>query len=426
MKACFHIRPQDTSRVILKLLEGIGIQENKPLNPYFCGMLNFEIINPTRIVFGKNQLDRLPALLNELSPNKKVLLAYGGSSAERIGLLARIREQLTQFKLIEFRGIEANPEFSTLMKGVELSREKKVDAILAVGGGSVIDGVKFMSGAYFYKTDPWDVLLRKEGCVFENALPFGTILTLPATGSEANSGAVISRSELQEKRTMGGPLFFPKFSFLDPTVVASLPEHQIANGIVDAFVHTLEQYVTYPTDNFLQERQAEAILSTLIEVGPKVLKNPSDYVAASNLMWCATHALNGNLRCGVPTDWATHMIGHELTAYFGIDHARTLAIIVPRLYEDQFENKRQKLAQYGQRVWNLTGSEEECARESIRRTEAFFHSLEIKTHVSEYVTNIHDLPEKIRDRFEERGWLAMGERQAITPESVESIVRAAL
>jgi len=389
-------------------------------------MLNFEIINPTRIVFGKDQLDRLPALLHELSPNKNVLLAYGGSSAERIGLLASIREKLSQFQLTEFGGIEANPEFKTLMKGVEVAREKEVDAILAIGGGSVIDGVKFMSGAFFYQGDPWDVLLRKEGCVFENALPFGTVLTLPATGSEANSGAVISRSELQEKRAMGGPRFFPKFSFLDPTVVATLPERQIANGIVDAFVHTLEQYVTYPTDNYLQERQAEAILATLIEVGPNVLKDPTDYIAASNLMWCATHALNGNLRCGVPTDWATHMIGHELTAFFGIDHARTLAIIGPRLYEHQLENKKQKLAQYGQRVWNVSGTEEECAREAIYRTEAFFQSLGIKTHVSEYATNIQDLPAKIRARFEERGWVAMGERQAITPENVESIVRAAL
>jgi NADP-dependent alcohol dehydrogenase len=389
-------------------------------------MLNFEIINPTRIVFGKDQLDRLPTLLSEIAPNKKVLIAYGGSSAERIGLLARIRAKLTQFQITEFGGIEANPEFNTLMKGVELARAQKVEAILAVGGGSVIDGVKFMSGAYFYNGDSWDVLLRKEGCVFEKALPFGTVLTLPATGSEANSGAVISRSEIQEKRTMGGHLFFPKFSFLDPTVVASLPERQIANGIVDAFVHTLEQYLTYPTDNLLQERQAEAILTTLIEVGPRVLRNPTDYLAAANLMWCATHALNGNLRCGVPTDWATHMIGHELTAFFGIDHARSLAIIGPRLYEDQFENKKQKLAQYGWRVWNLSGTEEECAHEAIRQTETFFHSLGIKTRVTDYTAEVNGLPQKIRERFEERGWLAMGERQILKPENVESIVRAAL
>lgn len=393
---------------------------------YFCPMLNFEIINPTRIIFGKDQLDRLPALLSEIAPNKKVLLAYGGSSAERIGLLNRIREKLHGFELTEFGGIEANPEFTTLMKGVGLAQEKGVEAILAIGGGSVIDGVKFMTGAFYYEGDAWDVLVRKEGCTFEKALPFGTVLTLPATGSEANSGAVVSCSEWNEKRAMGGPLFFPKFSFLDPTVVASLPERQLANGIVDAFVHTLEQYLTYPTDNLLQERQAEAILSTLIEIGPKVIADPKDYVLASNLMWCATHALNGNLRCGVPTDWATHMIGHELTAFFGIDHARTLAIIGPRLYEEQFSNKKEKLAQYGKRVWNLQGTDEECARQAIERTEAFFHALGIKTHISEYSSEFNGLPEKIRLRFEERGWIAMGERQSITPEVVERIVTSAL
>jgi NADP-dependent alcohol dehydrogenase len=312
------------------------------------------------------------------------------------------------------------------MKGVGLAREKKIEAILAVGGGSVIDGVKFMSGAFYYQGDPWDVLFRKEGCVFQKALPFGTVLTLPATGSEANSGAVVSRSEHNEKLTMGGPLFFPVFSFLDPTVVASLPERQIANGIVDAFLHTLEQYLTYPTDNLLQERQAEAILCTLIEIAPGVMKDPSDYAAASNLMWCATHALNGNLRCGVPTDWATHMIGHELTAFYGIDHARTLAIIGPRLYEDQFGNKSQKLAQYGRRVWNLIGTEEECARLAIQKTEEFFQTLGIKTRISDYTKDFSELPKKIRLRFEQRGWTAMGERQAITPERVETIVTAAL
>jgi NADP-dependent alcohol dehydrogenase len=333
---------------------------------------------------------------------------------------------LKDFEVTEFGGIEANPQFSTLMKGVELARQKGIDFILAVGGGSVIDGVKFMTGAFHYKGDSWDVLDRKESCVFENALPFGTILTLPATGSEANSGAVISRDEIKEKRTMGGPLFFPKFSFCDPTVVATLPKKQIANGIVDAFMHTLEQYLTYPTDNLLQERQAEAILTTLIEIGPEVLEYPNNYKAASNLMWCATHALNGNLRCGVPTDWATHMIGHELTAIYGIDHARTLAIIGPRLFENQLENKKEKLVQYGKRVWSLSGSSEEIAKGAIERTESFFHSLGIHTHISDYSSDTAHIAEVIRGRFEKRGWVAMGERQAITTDDVQSIVNNAI
>jgi NADP-dependent alcohol dehydrogenase len=389
-------------------------------------MLNFEVINPTRIVFGRDQLSRLPELLNEYCPSKRVLIVYGGGSAKRIGLLKKIKEQLKDFHLVDFGGIEANPQFTTLMKGVELARKESVEFILAVGGGSVIDGVKFMTGAFHYQSDAWDVLIRKENCVFENALAFGVVLTLPATGSEANSGAVISRDELSEKRAMGGPLFFPKFSFCDPTVVASLPKRQIANGIIDAFVHTLEQYVTYPSDNFLQERQAEAILSTLIEIAPKVLEAPGDYTLASNLMWSATHALNGNLRCGVPTDWCTHMIGHEFTALYHIDHARTLAIVMPRLWENQFENKKEKLAQYGKRVWNLTGSDTEIARSVIKKTEEFFQSLGVDTKLSAYSTDTDHVAEIVRKRFEERGWIAMGERQAIGLNDVEAIVNQSI
>ena len=385
-------------------------------------MQNFEIINPTRIVFGRDQLSRLPELLLEHAPNKRILIAYGGGSIKSTGLFNRIAVQLHGWEITEFGGIEANPEFSTLIKGVELARSTNCEFILAVGGGSVIDGVKFMTGAYFYEGNPWDVLERKEGCVFEKALPFGTVLTLPATGSEANSGAVISRSEIHEKRTMGGPLFFPKFSFCDPSVVATLPAKQVANGIVDAFMHTLEQYLTYPTDNLLQERQAEAILQTLIEISPGVIQHPNDYKLAANLMWCATHALNGNLRCGVPTDWTTHMIGHELTAFYGIDHARTLAIIAPSLFRNQFKNKRDKLVQYGKRVWGLSGSPDEMANDAIERTEGFFHELGIKTRISDYTTDTEHIAEIIRKRFEDRGWIAMGERQAITPDDVESIV----
>jgi NADP-dependent alcohol dehydrogenase len=389
-------------------------------------MLNFEVINPTRIVFGRDQLNRLPELLNECSPNRRVLIAYGGGSAEKIGLLNRIRENLAGFHSVEFGGIEANPQFATLMRGVELARKENIDCILAVGGGSVIDGVKFMTGAFHYEGDPWDVLIRKENCAFTEALPFGVILTLPATGSEANSGAVISREELSEKRAMGGPLFFPKFSFCDPSVVATLPKRQIANGIIDAFVHTLEQYVTFPSDNLLQERQAEAILSTLIEIGPKVIESPGDYRLASNLMWSATHALNGNLRCGVPTDWCTHMIGHEFTALYGIDHARTLAIVMPRLWENQFENKKEKLAQYGKRVWNLSGSDTEIARMAIQKTEEFFQSLGVDTKLSTYTADTDHAAEIIRQRFEERGWIAMGERQAIGLNDVEAIVNQSI
>ncbi len=389
-------------------------------------MLSFEVQNPTQIIFGKNQLEKLPNYLAASTKNKKIMLAYGGQSAEKIGLLGQIRSVLSDYELIEFGGIEANPEFSTLMAAMKICQQENIDFILAVGGGSVIDGVKFVCGATKYAGDPWDVLLRKPGCVFNEAISFGAILTLPATGSESNSGAVISRSELKEKRTMGGPLFFPRFSFLDPTVVASLPKRQLANGIIDAFTHTTEQYITFPTDNLLQEREAEGILSTLIEIGPKVLEQPDDYKWASNLMWCANHALNGNLRCGVPTDWSTHMVGHELTALFGIDHAQTLAIIGPRLWEVVFETKKAKLAQYGKRVWQLSGSDNEIARKAIEKTEEFFHQLGVKTRISDYTSEYADVEKIIRARFEERGWTAMGEQQQITLDIVEQIVKAAI
>lgn len=386
-------------------------------------MENFEIINPTRIIFGKNQLTRLPELLTELNA-KNVLLVYGGGSIKRIGLFNELLSVLEQFEVTEFGGVEANPDFNTLMKGVEIARNKNIDFILAVGGGSVIDGVKFMSGAIPYSDDPWDVLDKKEGCDFQEAIPFGTVLTLPATGSEANSGAVISRREFNEKRVMGGPLFFPKFSFCDPTLVSTLPKKQIANGIIDAYVHTLEQYLTFPSGNILQEREAESILTTLIDVAG-VIDNPSDYKLASNLMWCATHALNGNLRCGVVTDWTTHMIGHELTAMYGIDHAQSLAIIGPRLYEHQFDNKREKLVQYGKRVWRLTGDDNDVARLAIQKTEEFFKSLGVKTKISDYTEEYSNADDKIMQVFIERGWVEMGERKAIRPEDVRNIVKAA-
>lgn len=388
-------------------------------------MLNFEYYNPTRIVFGKDQLNRLPELLTEIGV-KRILIAYGQGSIVKSGLYQKIVDQLSDFHVVSFQGIEANPEFTTLVKARDLCREEKIDFILAVGGGSVIDGVKFIAGAVPYDGDPWDVLNKKENCNFIEAIPFGTVLTLPATGSEANSGAVINRSEFEQKRVMGGPMFFPKFSFCDPTQVATLPKRQLANGVVDAFMHTLEQYLTYPTGNLLQERQAEGILSTLVEIGPKVIETPDNYELASNLMWCATHALNGVLRCGVPTDWATHMIGHELTAFYGIDHARTLAIIAPRLYEVMFDDKKEKLAQYGKRIWNLTGTGDEIAKQAIKSTESFFHSLGIDTRISDYTENHTGVESRVREVFEQRGWIAMGERQAIDPTRVEAIVAAAI
>lgn len=384
-------------------------------------MTNFELYNPTNYIFGKGQI----AKLSELIPaNSKILLAYGGGSIFKNGVYDQVKSALSSVEMVEFGGIEPNPRYETLMKAVEIIRNEKIAFILAVGGGSVIDGVKFISGAVNFEGDAIEIL--KKRILFKDVskvIPFGTVLTLPATGSEMNSGAVVTIEATQEKLTLGGSALFPKFSICDPTVVASLPKRQLENGVVDAFTHVMEQYLTYPHDALLQDRFAESILKTLIEIGPDVVQNPSDYKLASNFMWCATMALNGLIQKGVPSDWATHMIGHELTALYEIDHARTLAIIGPNLYRTMFETKKEKLAQYGERVWNVEGNSiEEIATQAIEKTVEFLHKMGMETKLSNYTSDFKKTADFIVDRFEERGWKAMGEKQNITLEKVRQIV----
>jgi NADP-dependent alcohol dehydrogenase len=384
-------------------------------------MLNFELYNPTNYVFGKGQTAKLPTLVPQ---GAKILLAYGGGSIFKNGVYDQVKEALNGFEIVEFGGIEPNPRFETLMKAVEIIRSQSITFILAVGGGSVIDGVKFISGAVHYEGDPVEILKNK--VLFTDltkVVPFGTVLTLPATGSEMNSGAVVTIEATHEKLVLGGSALFPKFSIVDPTVITSLPKRQLQNGVVDAFTHVMEQYLTYQHDALLQDRFAESILKTLIEVGPSVVENPEDYKLASNFVWSATMALNGLIQKGVPSDWATHMIGHELTALYEIDHARTLAIIGPNLYRVLFETKKDKLAQYGERVWGITGnSVEEIAAQAIAKTVAFYHTMGMKTKLSENTTDYKNTADFIVDRFEERGWKALGEKQNITPEKVREIV----
>ena len=383
-------------------------------------MLNFELYNPVKLIFGKGEIEKLSTLIPKES---KVLVAYGGGSIFKNGIYDQVKTALHGFEVVEFGGIEANPYYETLMKAVEIIREQKIDFILAVGGGSVIDGVKFISAAVHFQGNQMDILhqriIFKEGA---NVVPFGTVLTLPATGSEMNSGSVVSIKATQEKRDFGGSAMFPKFSICDPTVIASLPKRQLQNGVIDAYVHVLEQYLTYPHEGYLQDRIAESILQTLIEVGPQVVENPTDYTLASNFMWSCTMALNGLIQKGVPSDWATHMIGHELTALYNIDHARTLAIIGPNLFRVLFETKKEKLAQYGKRVFQLTGTEEEIARQAIEATAAFYHTMGMKTKISENAANIENTADFIVNRFEERGWKALGERQNLTLDKLREIV----
>ena len=293
---------------------------------------------------------------------------------------------------------------------------------MAIGGGSVIDGTKFLSAAAVYEGEtPWEILTG--GKPILKGMPFGAVLTLPATGSEMNSGFVLTRKETKEKLASGGPALYPQFSILDPQVVSSIPQKQIANGLADAFTHVLEQYMTYPSDSLLQDRFAESILQTLVEVAPAILKNASDYNAASNFMWSCTMALNGLIGQGVPQDWAVHMMGHELTALFGIDHARTLAIIAPSHYRYNIETKKDKLAQYAERVWGVTdGTTEEKAKAGIDKTEDFFHSLGIKTKLSEYTSDYAGTAEIVSKRFTDRGWLGLGEHRKLAPADAAKII----
>jgi NADP-dependent alcohol dehydrogenase len=382
-------------------------------------MNNFDFKNPTKIIFGKGQIEKIQ---NEIPKDAKVLMLYGGGSIKKNGIYEQVKTALKDFKVEEFGGIPPNPEYDVLMEALRIIKDKNISFLLAVGGGSVIDGTKFLSSAALYQgEEPWDILAKHIRT--EIGMPFGTVLTLPATGSEMNSGAVITRASRKEKFGMGGPGLFPQFSVLDPSVVSSIPQRQLANGITDAFTHVLEQYLTYPIDAALQDRFAESIMQTLIEVAPKIIANPSDYKAASNFMWCCTMALNGLIQKGVPTDWAVHAIGHELTALYGIDHARTLAIIAPSHYRVNFDDKKEKLAQLAQRVFGISnGSIEEQAKQVILSLENFFHSLEIPTKLSEYTEEYNGTAETIEKTFTERGWSGLGEKQKVTPTMVKEIV----
>ena len=377
-------------------------------------MENFEYQNPVKIVFGKEAI----AKLGELVPaRRKILMTYGGGSIKSNGVFAAVKKALAGRTLIEFGGIEPNPRYETLMKAVEICREKKVTYLLSVGGGSVLDGTKFIAlAAPFTAGDPWDILAKNAPAT--EALPIGCVMTLPATGSEMNCFSVVSRESTHEKLALSNPLVFPQFSVLDPETTFTLPVQQTRNGVVDAFAHVMEQYMTRPANAPLQDRQAEAILHTLIEEGPKVLATPGDYAARANIMWCATQALNGLISCGVPQDWATHMIGHEITALHGLDHAQTLAVVMPAVLKHQKQAKIAKLEQYGRRIWGVYGAD--AATLAIEKTEGFFRSLGMKTRLSEYGVDGRNF-EEIGNRIEKRG-LKLGENQAIGKKEILEIL----
>ncbi|MEF8768369.1 MAG: iron-containing alcohol dehydrogenase [Candidatus Accumulibacter phosphatis] len=371
-------------------------------------MQNFTFHNPTRILFGQGRIADIAA---EIPAGARVLITYGGGSVVRSGTLDEVKAALKHFAVFEFAGIEPNPTYETLMQAVALARREKVDFLLAVGGGSVIDGTKFIAAAIPFAGDPWDMLAKRAAVT--SAIAFGSVLTLPATGSEMNNGAVITRRASNDKLAFLNDRLFPRFSVLDPSKTFTLPPRQVANGVVDAFVHIAEQYLTYPADAKVQDRFAEGLLLTLIEEGPRALREPENYAVRANLMWTATLALNGLIGAGVPQDWATHMLGHELTVLHGLDHAQTLAVVLPAMLQVRREEKRDKLLQYADRVWGLReGDAEARIDQAIVRTRLFFESLQVPTRLSGYGIGVEAIAPLVA-QLKRHGMVALGEHRSV-------------
>lgn len=381
-------------------------------------MNNFEFYCPTKVVFGKGSIANLSELIDI---NKKVLMIYGGGSIKRNGVYDQVKDALKNHKVVEFSGIEPNPTYETCMKAVEVVRNENIDFLLAVGGGSTLDGTKFIAAASKYKgEEPYDI--ASKAIPIEEALPLGSVMTLPATGSEMNQAAVISRKSTQEKFALRDPMVFPKFSIIDPETTYSLPIEQVRNGIVDTFVHVMELYATYDVNTPLQDSWALGLIKTLIQEAPKVLANNTDYEAKSNICWCATCGLNYWLSLGAVQDWSTHRIGHELTAFYGLDHGQSLAVVLPRLWSIRKQEKSNKLAKLAREVYGCTETDDLKATDcAIEKTEEFFNSLGMKTKLSEYNVNSQEAAQKIKERFEQRGTV-LGEDLKITPQMVYDIL----
>ncbi|PID89915.1 MAG: NADH-dependent alcohol dehydrogenase [Bacteroidetes bacterium] len=386
-------------------------------------MENFQLYNPVRILFGEGQTANINTYIPE---NARVLITYGGGSIKRNGVFEQVVVALGERKYVEFGGIEANPRYETLLKALPIIEQEGIDFILAVGGGSVIDGTKFIAAAAKYPDEnKWNLIRKGRGATVKDALPFGTVLTISATGSEMNSGAVITKDDTLEKMAFRSEFAYPQFSVVDPAFTLSLPHRQVANGIVDAFVHVLEQYLTYPVGAHVQDRFSEGILQTLVEIGPKIMDDPKDLALRTNLSMCAMMALNGLIASGVPEDWSTHMIGHELTGFFNLDHALTLAIVLPHLLRDQQDIKQSKLAQMGERVFGITeGTENERATATIDAVESFLKRILGKIRLSEHGLSLEDIA-KVWERIAERGW-KLGERATVDAAAVRRILEKAL
>lgn len=381
-------------------------------------MNSFEFRCPTKVIFGADTISKLK---DEIPQDKKILITYGGGSIRKNGVLKQVKEALEGFNYNEFGGIEPNPKYETLLKAIEMVKNEGYDFLLAVGGGSVLDGTKFIAAASKYEGEPWDLITK--GVEVKEALELADVITLPATGSEMNCGAVISRLETKEKFPFISEKVYPKFSIIDPKTTYSLPEKQTVNGIVDTFVHVMEQYATYDVNTPLQDQWALGIIKTLLEEGPKVLREPQNYEARANIFWCATCGLNYWISLGCVQDWSTHMIGHELTAIYGLDHGETLAIILPSLWRIMKKDKMDKLAKMAIQVYGANEflPKSLLADITIKKTEKFFHKIGRKTKLKEYGIDPKEAAQEIKRRFSERN-TALGERQNITPDVAYEIV----
>jgi len=380
-------------------------------------MNNFTFYNPVKIIFGENTI---PTIGKEIPADAKVLITFGGGSIKQNGIYDQVKNALSKHTVIEFGGIEPNPQYSTLTKAVEICRNEKIGFILAVGGGSVLDGSKFIAAATHFEGEPWDILDKQ--AKIKKAVPLGSVLTLPATGSEMNAFAVISRKELKKKLGFGSPFCFPKFSVLDPNVTRTLSTRQRANGIIDAFIHVTEQYMTYPVNSPVQDYFAESIMKVLIEEGPKYYNHVDDMDAAKNVMWAATMALNGIISAGVPMDWATHSIGHELTVLYNTDHARTLSIVWPGMMKVMAFTKKEKLVQFAERVWGINGiSDSEKINKAITNTEMFFKKFGVATRLCDFQVE-EFVVDKVLNNLRENGFTALGERKLVTLDKVKEIL----
>ena len=380
--------------------------------------MKFSYVYPTLIQFGQQQIAALTDLIKK---DQKVLVVYGCGSIKKNGVYDQVTAALEGFDWVEFSGVGANPTIEVLDQAVKICKDQAIDFVLGVGGGSVIDGVKYVAAAALYEGEGWDILTGKY--TINKALPLGAVLTLPATGSESNQNSVVSKEATKQKLPFASPEVLPKFAIMDPDVMKTLPQRQLVNGLVDAWVHTCEQYLTFPQDALVQEGYAEALLKALKTLGDN-FENQDDAWRA-NLMWAANQALNGLIGSGVSQDWATHMIGHEITAAYGVDHARSLAIVQPSLLRNQFDVKKAKLEQMGKNVFGLAQSDD-LAEKTIEAIEAFYHSLDVATQLTEHGDDKAAAIDNIIGKLEAHGMLALGENQAITLKQSREILEQAV